>query len=188
MSEDYPGAPSSMDAKSAYGQAKRVSEFLCAMYARQYGFDALIARLFAFVGPHLPLENFAVGNFIQSVGDGKSIRIESDGSTARSYLYGADMAVWLWTILLRGQPLRPYNVGGSAPITVRQLAEKFAAVAGNHTSVEVLGLPGVPATRYIPDTLRARTELQLTEHVPLEEGVKRTLSWHRAQTPEMKHG
>jgi nucleoside-diphosphate-sugar epimerase len=188
MSEDYPGAPSPMDAKSAYGQAKRASEFLCAMYARQYGFDALIARLFAFVGPYLPLDNFAVGNFIKNVRDGKAIRIESDGSTARSYLYGADMAVWLWTILLRGQSFRPYNVGGSTPISIRQLAEKVAAVAGNDTSVEVLGLPGVPATRYIPDTLRARTELQLKEHVRLEEALKRTLSWHRAQTPELKHG
>ena len=52
------------------------------MYARQYGFDALIARLFAFVGPHLPFDKFAAGNFIQNVLDGKPIRIESDGSAA----------------------------------------------------------------------------------------------------------
>jgi dTDP-glucose 4,6-dehydratase len=187
IQEDYPGAPSPTDVKSSYGQAKRASEFLCAMYAQQFGFDALIARLFAFVGPHLPLDKFAAGNFIQDVLEGKTIRIQSDGSTARSYLYGADMAVWLWTILLRGQSMRPYNVGGSAPITIRQLAENVAELAGTGASVEVLGLPGVPATRYIPDTHRAQKELQLTEHVPLEEGLKRTLKWHRAQTPEMKH-
>jgi dTDP-glucose 4,6-dehydratase len=52
--EDYAGAPLTTDTGSAYGQAKRASEFLCAMYARQYGFAALIARMFAFVGPHLP--------------------------------------------------------------------------------------------------------------------------------------
>ena len=55
-----------MDRQSPYGQAKRISEWMCAMYAAQYGFAALIARLFTFVGPHLPLDaNFAVGNFIR---------------------------------------------------------------------------------------------------------------------------
>ena len=49
--EDYAGAPATTDTASAYGQAKRVSEFMCAMYGRVYGFDATIARLFAFVGP-----------------------------------------------------------------------------------------------------------------------------------------
>jgi dTDP-glucose 4,6-dehydratase len=187
ISEDYAGAPAPTDVKSAYGQAKRASEFLCAMYAHQFGFDALIARLFAFVGPHLPLGNYAVGNFIRNVLEHKPIRIESDGSTARSYLYAADMAAWLWTILLRGQSIRPYNVGGSEAINIHHLAEKVAEAGGNDTKVEVLGLPGVPATRYIPDTRRVRTELQLTERVSLEEGLKRTLAWHHAQTPELKH-
>ena len=185
--EEYTGAPSTIDSKSSYGQAKRVSEFLCAQYSRQFGFDALITRLFAFVGPHLPLDKFAVGNFIQNALDGKPIRIESDGSTVRSYLYAADMAVWLWTILLRGESLRPYNVGDDEPITVRQLAQTVAKVAGNGIEVEVLGLPGVPATRYTPGTSRAQTELGLQTYVPLQEGLKRTLAWHASRVPEMKH-
>jgi len=66
--EDYNGAPGTHDLGSAYGQAKRVSEFMCSMYGRVYGFDAMIARLFAFVGPLLPLDaNYAVGNFIRDV-------------------------------------------------------------------------------------------------------------------------
>src|SRR6185437_992358 len=62
------GAPSTVDLNSAYGHAKRASEFLCAMYAQQFGFCAVIARLFAFAGPHLPLDlNFAIGNFVRDV-------------------------------------------------------------------------------------------------------------------------
>src|SRR6266702_1307226 len=178
--EDYLGAPSPMDGATSYGQAKRASEFLCAMYARQCGFDALIARLFAFVGPHLPLEGYAVGNFMRDVLREKMIRIESDGTTVRSYLYASDMALWLWTILLRGESLRPYNVGSPEALSVRELAERVASVGQRRAGVEVLGRRGVPATRYVPSTERAEKELGLSRRVSLDEGLKRSLEWHRA--------
>ena len=74
--EDYPGAPPATDTGSAYGQGKRISEFLCGCYSQVYGFDAVIGRLFAFVGPHLPLDaNYAVGNFIRDAMAGGPVRI-----------------------------------------------------------------------------------------------------------------
>jgi dTDP-glucose 4,6-dehydratase len=179
--EDYSGAPSATDEKSAYGQAKRASEFLCTMYSRQFGFDTLIARLFAFVGPHLPLEGYAVGNFLRDAMSGSSIRIESDGSTVRSYLYAADMAAWLWTILLKGESAHPYNVGSPKAITVRELANEVAKTADRKIGIEVLGRSGVPATRYVPDTSRAERELGLTARVSLEESLRRTMAWNRTQ-------
>ena len=58
--EEYAGAPLPTDTNSAYGQGKRASEFLCSIYARVFGFNSTIARLFAFTGPYLPIEeNYA---------------------------------------------------------------------------------------------------------------------------------
>lgn len=177
--EDYTGAPSTMDTDSAYGQAKRVSEFMCAMYARAYGFDATIARLFTFVGPLLSLDaNYAVGNFIQDALRGGPVRVAGDGTPYRSYLYAADLAIWLWTILLRGKPSRPYNVGSSEAITIAHLARMVA----QHTdAMEIAGEPvrGAPAERYVPSTRRAEVELGLQNWIDLNEGVRRTLEWHR---------
>ena len=93
IGEDYAGAPDTMTSASAYGEGKRVSEFLTAAYASRYGFEAKIARCFAFVGPHLPLDiNFAIGNFIDNVLKNEQILIRGDGTPCRSYLYAC--SIW----------------------------------------------------------------------------------------------
>jgi len=176
--EDYAGAPGTMDVQSAYGQAKRVSEWMCAMYAAQYGFDALIARLFAFVGPHLPLDaNFAVGNFIRDAMQGGPIRIAGDGTPYRSYLYAADLALWLWTILLKGESCRPYNVGSGEAITISELAKMM----GCEVEIARQPVPGAAPARYVPSVERAEKELGLRPLVGLEEGIRRTRAWHEAK-------
>ncbi len=178
--EDYTGAPLTTDPGSAYGQAKRASEFLCTMHARQYGFATLIARLFAFVGPHLPLDgNFAAGNFLRDALAGGPIRVHGDGTPYRSYLYAADLAVWLWIILLRGESARPYNVGSGHQVTIAELAQTVAKLAPQETPIEIAGMPvsGVPAARYVPSVERAQKELGLRTVVGLEEGLRRTYDW-----------
>lgn len=180
--EDYAGAPATTDTRSAYGQAKRVSEFMCAMYGRVHGFDAMIARLFAFVGPHLPLDaNYAVGNFIRDLLKGGPVRIAGDGTPYRSYLYAADLAIWLWTILVRGKAAYPYNVGSPYDLTIAELARTVVDAIAPETRIEVAlqPAPDVPPLRYVPRTKRAPDELGVQALIPLEQGVGRTTDWHR---------
>jgi nucleoside-diphosphate-sugar epimerase len=179
--EEYPGAPYTADLNSAYGQAKRASEFLCARYAKQFGFSSVIARLFAFAGPHLPLDlNFAIGNFIRDVLAGGPVRIGGDGTPYRSYLYAADLAIWLWTLLVRGESARPYNVGSDDDLTIAALAR---AVVGNTipgTKIEIAQpASGVPPTRYVPSVKRALAEMGLTPLIPLDDAIRRMYEWNR---------
>jgi dTDP-glucose 4,6-dehydratase len=183
VSEEYPGAPSPSDAGSAYGQSKRVSEFFCSTYSHVYGFDAPIARLFAFVGPYLPLDaNYAVGNFIRDALAGGPVRIEGDGTPYRSYLYAADLAIWLWTILFRGASARPYNVGSEHAVTIGELARAVTAEIHPQARIEVAGVPrpGAPPRRYVPSIARACAELGLEEWISLEESIRRTAAWNQA--------
>ncbi len=179
--EDYAGAPLPTDVNSAYGQSKRMSEFLCSVWSRVYGFDALIGRLFAFAGPLLPLDaNYAVGNFVRDAMAGGPVRISGDGTPYRSYLYAADLAIWLWVLLLRGKGGTAYNVGSPHEISIADLAQTVVEVAapGAKIRIERQPVPGSTPLRYVPATDRAAL-LGLQPWIPLEESIRRMCEWHR---------
>jgi dTDP-glucose 4,6-dehydratase len=185
--EDYPGAPDPLDLRSAYGQGKRIAEHLCAQYHHTYQLQTTIARCFAFVGPHLPLDaHFAVGNFIRDGLKGGPVIVSGDGTPCRSYLYAADLAIWLWTILFRGTPRRPYNVGSDQAVTIADLAREVAGAFGVSAKITKHAVPGTPPARYVPDTTRAQTELALHPWIPRSDALARTIQWHRTsvQTPQ----
>jgi nucleoside-diphosphate-sugar epimerase len=192
VSEDYTGGPDQVQASAAYGEGKRAAEALCAAYAAQYAVQSTIARCFAFVGPYLPLDiHFAVGNFIGDALRGGPVRINGDGTPFRSYLYAADLAIWLWTILLRGEAMRPYNVGSSEAVTIEELGRMVARSVEPPVRVVVAqrAVEGTAARRYVPAVSRAETELGLSQTISLADGIARTISWHArtSQHPRLAH-
>ena len=185
LAEDYTGGPNVSDPQSAKGEGKRLSELLCALYARQHGLAVKVARCFAYVGPYLPLhEQFAAGNFIRDAKAGGPIHVSGDGTTFRSYLYAADLAIWLWTILVRGASNHPYNVGSHNELTIAQLAKKVSEAFPGKPPVAIAKkpMPGQPAARYIPDTSRAEKELGLREWIGLEDAIRRTSQWQEKRS------
>jgi dTDP-glucose 4,6-dehydratase len=186
--ESYAGAPDPLDAGSVYAEGKRASELMCALHqkiATENGnaFEAKIARCWAFCGPHLPLDaHFAIGNFIGDVLAGRPISIGGDGTQRRSYLYAADLAVWLWTMLFRAPALAPINVGSAHDVSIRELAETVARVLAPGTEIRVAkqAVAGAPPARYVPCVKRAEELLGLRQTVGLEESIRRTAAWHSA--------
>lgn len=180
--ENYSGGPDCTDTAMLYAEGKRCTELLAALHAQQFGQPVKIARCFAFVGPHLPLDkHLAVGNFINDVLHDRDIHIQGDGTPLRSYLHAADLVIWLLTILLRGQSMRPYNVGADHAISIFELAKQVAtSLPGPERQVLIARQPepDLPPARYVPDISRAREELGLTVHIPLGDAIYRSLIWH----------
>ncbi|QHJ00156.1 NAD-dependent epimerase/dehydratase family protein [Xylophilus rhododendri] len=183
--ESWLGAPDIRDARSAYGEGKRATEWLGAAYSKQHGLDVRVARCFAFLGPYLPLDkHFALGNFLRDAMAGQPIVIQGDGTALRSYLYAADMAAWLWAILLRGERGGTYNVGGGEAVSIAQLARRIAQALASPSAVTVQGQAGggMAPDRYVPDTRKALGALALGVPLALDEAIRRTAAWHRAAT------
>ena len=178
--EDWLGAPDSVNPSSSYAEGKRMAELMSVIHCARFGCRAKIARCFAFVGPHLPLDtSYALGNFVRDARAGGPIRIGGDGTPRRSYLYAADLAVWLWVMLLKAPHGRAYNVGSRYDVSIRELAELIAVEIGGDCPV-IIGkapVPGNGASAYVPSVERAAMDLGLVERIPLPEGLRRMNRW-----------
>jgi nucleoside-diphosphate-sugar epimerase len=181
LSESYVGEP-----ETPYGEAKLACEEMCAECAQASGVEFAIARCFAFVGPHLRLDqHFAIGNFIADALEGRNIRIAGDGTPMRSYLYAGDLAIWLWTLLLRPDEatsrLQTYNVGSGAAISIYDLAREVVEELDPSLHIEVARNPvaGAPRQQYVPDVNKAESQLGLRQTIGLREAIRRTADWHR---------
>ena len=178
--EDYAGITVPLPSGAVWAEGKRVAEQWCTAHAARHGYALKIARCFAFVGPHLD-ENYAVGNFLRDARHGRPIQVSGDGTPHRSYLYAADLAIWLWTLLFAGASGRAYNVGSPHSVSIAELARIVAAASGEPLPVQITTapVPGRSLNRYVPAVHRAETELGLRVWIPLEEAIGKTLAWQR---------
>ena len=179
--EDYLGGPDPLNPASVYGEGKRMSEQMCALQSMHSSIEIKIARCFAFVGPHLPLDtHFAIGNFIGDVLAGRPIRINGDGTPMRSYLYASDLAIWLWTMLFRAPHLTAVNIGSARDLSILDLARAVVQSLDASIDIQVAkeAIPGAGIARYVPSVDRARCLLGLNETVNLQEAIRRTASWY----------
>ncbi len=113
---------------------------------------------------------------------GGPIEVKGDGSPCRSYLYAADLAIRLWTILARGQACRAYNVGSDESHAILDVARTVAKVIQAPASIVRTAqtpVPGDRPARYVPAVQRARSELGLSVFIGLADAVARTLDFQR---------
>ena len=123
------GGPDPVNPVAAYAEGKRVSEYLCTIYSKQHDIQCKIG-CFSFCRPTSPLDaHLAIGNFIRDVLRGRPIEIKGDGTPCRSYLYAADLAIWLWQDLIPRAERSPINVGSPQLHSLREIAEHMALAA-----------------------------------------------------------
>jgi dTDP-glucose 4,6-dehydratase len=180
IAEDWSGGPDCLDPRNAYAEGKRAAEMLCAIYGKQWGGNVSIARIFALLGPLLPLTaHFAAGNFILDAMQGRPVMVNGDGRPCRSYLYLSDLTISLWHMLMRAEPGRAYNVGSDETISIRALAERIARLLGSG-ECRIRGAPdsGWNPGRYVPDTGLLARDLGLVRTVSLDDAIIRTALWN----------
>lgn len=180
--EGYAGAVSTLETRSAYAEGKRAAEYLLTEASSRGVCVGLVARLFAFSGEYLPLDNhFAVGNFVRDALRFDSIRVHGDGSAVRSYLDGADMARWIIALADKGVPGFSYHIGSERAISIAGLAQIVAGRAR-----EIIGYEGMVAiegltkktdgvSRYVPETTMTRQTLGVKQVVSLEQSIDNML-------------
>jgi nucleoside-diphosphate-sugar epimerase len=174
----YPAQP-----QDAYGWEKLITERLCLHYREDYGFETRIVRFHNIFGP---LGTYDGGRekapaamcrkvAIAKMTGNHEIEIWGDGEQTRSFCYIDDCVVGLRK-LMQSDYYQPLNLGQDRLVTINQLADLVADVAGiNITKKHVPGPQGVRGRN--SDNTRLRRVLDWQPEVSLEEGLARTYKW-----------
>jgi dTDP-glucose 4,6-dehydratase len=161
-----------------YDEAKRFAEALTVAFSRVRGVDAGIVRIFNTYGPRLRAgDGRVVSNLVTQALAGRPLTIYGDGSQTRSFCYVDDLVAGLCSVIGAAGLRGPVNLGNPGELTIRELAAEVLRVTGSSSPVvHEAPAPGDP-TRRRPDISLARELLSWEPHVPLEEGLRRTVAW-----------
>ncbi len=165
--------PGALKGYNCYTLAKQVMEQVAISQSQQAGYRLSIARCFAFIGFLLP-EHLAISQFIRAARFADSIQIHGDGSPIRSYLYAADLALWLLVILVKGAPSHAYDVGSDDARPIEAHAQLVRELLAPGKKIEKLTQHASVTARhrYIPDISTTVAELGLDVWTDLETAVK----------------
>jgi dTDP-glucose 4,6-dehydratase len=167
--------PGSLPAVDGYGLAKQLMEQIVVEQSKQLGFEVKIARCFAFIGYMLP-QHLAAADLINACLTREKIILNSDGSAVRSYLYAADMAVWLLKILVSGKDGYAYDVGSDKADTILNHAKYFRdKLAPNKEVVINTTPPSEQRKCYVPNIKLTKQHVQVDVWTPLIEAVNKTV-------------
>jgi nucleoside-diphosphate-sugar epimerase len=171
-----------LDTVFTLGHAKRSAESMFFTARERHPQTIInIARLFTFVGPHMPTEvHYAIGNFVKSASEGITIKLNSDGSAIRSYMYMSDAIIWLIKCLTLNVNVNfPLHVGSEQEISIKQLADIVGSIGKCevHSFDDHNNLSSPAPRRYIPSTKLTKDTLGVEELTDLETAIKNTLQW-----------
>ncbi|MBI3548600.1 MAG: SDR family oxidoreductase [Elusimicrobia bacterium] len=177
--ESYWGHVNPIGPRGVYDEAKRFAEAMTMAYHRYHKMQVRIVRIFNTYGERMRREDGrAVPNFITQALRGKPITVYGNGSQTRSLCYVSDLVDGL-DKLLHSNLNTPINIGNPHEVTIRQLAETIRRLTKSGSKIVSKPLPVDDPRQRRPDETVARTKLRWTPRVPLETGLKRTISYFK---------
>jgi nucleoside-diphosphate-sugar epimerase len=173
----YPAAPD-----SEYGWEKLFSERLFLAYHRNYKIPVRVARYHNIFGPEGTWEGGrekAPAAICRKVAElpeeGGTVEVWGDGKQTRSFLY-IDECIEATRRMMESNFIGPANIGSEEMVTINQLVDTAAKVAGKKVSKNHIDGPlGVRGRNSNNDLIRK--ELGWDYSQTLEEGVSKTYDW-----------
>jgi GDP-D-mannose 3',5'-epimerase len=177
----YPAAPD-----SEYGWEKLFSERLFFAYHRNYGIPVRVARYHNIFGPEGTWEGgrekspAAICRKVAYLPkEGGTIEVWGDGLQTRSFLY-IDECIEATRRMMESEFIGPVNIGSEEMVSINQLVETAARVAGKTIQKNHIDGPlGVRGRNSNNDLIRK--ELGWDYSQSLEEGISKTYAWIKEQ-------
>lgn len=178
--ETYWGNVNPVGPRGCYDESKRFAEAIVVAYRDFHKVDTRIIRIFNTYGPRMRLnDGRVVPAFISQILTGQDLSIYGDGSQTRSFCYVSDLVRGMMGVMEQSDQ-NPINLGNPAEITIRQFAEKIIELTGIEARMIFGPLPQDDPKRRQPDITRAKQLLNWEPVVGLEEGLRKTIEWAKA--------
>jgi len=175
--ESYNGNVNTLGPRACYDEGKRVAETLFMDYHRKYNLDIRIVRIFNTYGTNMARDDGrVVSNFIIQALNNKPITIYGDGNQTRSFCYVSDLVEGLYLTMTSGE-IMPINLGNPDEFTIKDLAEKVIEITGSSSEIVYRELPIDDPKQRQPDIGRAKTVLNWSPKVNLNDGLKITIPY-----------
>ncbi len=173
--EQYPLQPN-----SPYSASKASSDLLVRSFVRTYGFPAVITRASNNYGPYQFPEKF-IPLMITNALDDKPLPVYGDGAQERDWLHTEDHCRAIFAVLERGRDGEVYNIGGGHVEKNIDMVWRLLQILGKPESLisYVKDRPGHDR-RYALECSKMNRELGWSPCIPLEEGLKQTVEWYKA--------
>ena len=183
----YPANPD-----SEYGWEKLFSERMYLAFNRNHGLDVRVARFHNIFGPEGAWRGgrekapAAICRKVAEVPDGGEIEVWGDGSQTRSFLYIDECLEGVRRLMNHENFRGPVNIGSDEMVSINQLVDMAAAVAGKKIKVKHIDGPlGVRGRNSHNEMIRQR--LNWAPSQPLKTGIEKTYRWVEEQIKKTGH-
>ena len=175
--ESYRGNVNTLGPRACYDEGKRVAETLFMDYHRKYNLDIRIVRIFNTYGTNMARDDGrVVSNFIIQALNNKPITIYGDGNQTRSFCYVSDLVEGLY-LTMNSNEIMPINLGNPDEFTIKELAEKVIKITSSSSEIIYCELPIDDPKQRQPDIGRAKSVLNWSPKVNLNDGLKITIPY-----------
>ena len=168
--------------RTLYGAAKLMDEGIARSFHEMYGLASVGLRYFNVYGPRMDVTGAYTEVFIRwldCIDQGRAPQLHGDGSASMDFVSAEDIARANILAMRSNRVDDVYNVAGGTETTLLGLWRAMQDVTGaHHLAPEFHPARKVnPVPRRLADTTRARRELGFIAEVPLEEGLRRLVTW-----------
>jgi len=181
QSESYWGHVNPVGPRSVYDEAKRFAEAITMAYHRHHNLDTHIVRIFNTYGPRMRLnDGRALPNFVYQALTGQPLTVYGEGKQTRSFCFVSDLIDGIFRLSQSNEHF-PTNIGNPTEMTIYEFAERVRSHFPNAPKIVFEPLPEDDPKQRRPDISKAKRLLGWEPKVELEEGLKLTIDFFKAQ-------
>lgn len=183
------GVMDHLNPRACFNEGKKFAETMFQTYADVHGIDAKIARIFRTYGPRMPLfQGHQIPDFVLNVLDGKPVVIMGDENSTTSLSYATDIVDGMIRLLRAGKTIGPVNLGSDVEMKISDVAKMIMELAESKVDIEYENLPPHMVNLGLPALDKAREQLGWIPLVRLEDGLKKTIDYVRANKLLLTNG